>query len=60
MSLDNRDYDELVRLGESQRPRLSLQYLVEYAVCDLLRRAQDQQAELPLGDPLRLKADDAD
>ncbi len=52
VTLDRRDYDELLALAERHRPPLSLQYVVSYAVQRLLRDAKNPQLVLKMGDPL--------
>lgn len=53
VSLKQDDYERLRALADDHRPRLSLQYVVEYAVASLLDRAEDPQFILDLGNPLR-------
>ncbi len=51
VSLADRDYQSLVRLGKKHRPPLKLQYLVEYAVQELLQRMKDPELSAELGNP---------
>lgn len=51
VTLDQADYDRLVELGWAQRPPLTLQYLVEYAIQNLLRQAADPQFTFPFAEP---------
>lgn len=44
-------YKRLKSLAESQDPSLTLQYLLLYAVNDLLTKAEDPQLDLDLGVP---------
>ena len=55
VSLELDDYKRLVKLAHEHQPRLSLQYVVEFAVQGLLKRAKDPQTILELGDPLGAK-----
>ena len=52
ITLDARDYDELVALKERRKPPLSLQYVINYAIQRLLRDAKNPQLVLKIGDPL--------
>lgn len=52
ITLDVRDYEELLSLAGRHKPPLTLQYVVNYAVQRLLKEAKDPQLGLPLGDPL--------
>jgi hypothetical protein len=53
VSLPREDYERLVALGESKRPRLTRSYLVEYAVRLLLERAGEPGFTDSLGNPTR-------
>ena len=46
VSIDERDYEQLVALAEEHR--VSLAWLVRYAVADFLDRYRREQLELPL------------
>jgi hypothetical protein len=46
VSVDDRDYAQLVALSEEHR--VSLAWLVRYAVSDFLERYRQDQLELPL------------
>ncbi len=46
VSVDERDYEQLVALAEEHR--VSLAWLVRYAVADFLERYRRDQLELPL------------
>jgi hypothetical protein len=48
VSLDERDYKALRKLGESQKPPLNLQYLVRLAVRNLLDQHAGEQPSKPL------------
>lgn len=48
VSLEPHDYDALRRIADSQRPPLSLQYVVRYALQEFLDRHQGQQLTLKL------------
>jgi hypothetical protein len=52
ISLDARDYNELLALAAQHKPALTLQYVVNFAIQRLLRDARDPQLTLRLGDPL--------
>ena len=52
VTLDILDYEALVALGEKHKPPLKLQYLVSFAVQQLLRDARDPQLVIKMGDPL--------
>jgi hypothetical protein len=49
VSLDQEDYDALQELGQAQRPPLKQQYLVEFAVKNLLDQYANRQLKFPLG-----------
>lgn len=51
--LEPEDYRRLKNLAESRRPTLSLQYVVEYAIQQVLEKADDPQFQLELRDPTR-------
>jgi hypothetical protein len=51
ISLKLEDYKSLVNLAHQHRPRLSLQYVVEFAIQCLLTKARDPQTSLQLGNP---------
>lgn len=53
VSVDERDYEQLVALADEHR--VSLAWLVRYAVSDFLERYRQDQLELPLelGGPRR-------
>ena len=48
VSLEQQDYDSLHRIAQSQRPRLSLQYVVRYALQEFLDRYEGRQLTLKL------------
>jgi predicted HicB family RNase H-like nuclease len=50
--IDPDDHRRLAELADSRRPHLPLNYLIQYAVQDLLRKAEDPQFVLSLRDPL--------
>lgn len=50
--LDEEDYERLGALADNHRPILTKQYVVQYAIRLLLKRAEDPQLRLRLGDPL--------
>jgi hypothetical protein len=58
VSLPPDEYRRLRDLADTHRPRLSLQYLVQYSIHQLLRSAEDPQYVMQLGDPLRSPGDD--
>ena len=51
MSLDEADYERLQALVSQRTPRLSLNYVVQYAVKQFLERAADPEFVNRLGDP---------
>jgi len=53
VSLPREDYERLVSLGESKRPRLTRSYLVEFAVRLLLEHTTDPRFTATLGNPLK-------
>jgi len=53
VSLEKEDYERLLALAEEQRPRLSVQYIAEYAICRLLDQADRLQIASQIGNPLR-------
>ncbi len=50
VSFDEGDYERLKKLADNHRPRLTLQYVVEYSVQLVLERAQDPQFARRLGE----------
>ena len=56
ISVEEQDYRQLKVLAESRKPRLSLQYVVNFAIQELLRRADDPQLRLALGNPLESRS----
>lgn len=46
VSVDDRDYEQLAALAEEHR--VSLAWLVRYAVSDFLQRYREDQLQLPL------------
>lgn len=52
VSIEIEDYERLKELAEGQKPRLTLQYLTEYAIRLLLERVEDPQFRLELRDPV--------
>ena len=52
VTLDIDDYRKLDRLARGRRPKLSYQYVLNYAVQQLLKRADDPQLFLELGNPV--------
>lgn len=52
VSLDPHDYERLKDLANSCKPRLSLQYVVNYAIQELLKEADNPQLILRMGDPV--------
>lgn len=48
ISLDASDYDALRSLADGHRPPISLQYVVNVAVKDLLEKHAARQLDLPL------------
>lgn len=55
ISVDEQDYRRLRALAESSKPRLSLQYVINFAIQDFLRRADDPLLRLSLGNPLEFR-----
>ena len=58
VSLEEDDYYRLVSLVEGRRPRLTLRYAIEYAVKDLLKRAENPQSVLDFGAVISAKDTD--
>lgn len=56
ISLDEQDYRRLKTLVESSKPRLSLQYVVSFAIQELLRQVDDPQLRLSLGNPIEYQS----
>jgi len=52
VSLDNDIYFKLKEVGETQSPKLTLQYLVNYAILNFLDNTENPQLTLGLEDPL--------
>jgi len=57
ISLGIDDYKSLYRLAAGHSPSLSLNYVVQYAVKELLRKAENPQLELKIVDPTLAKGD---
>ena len=53
VTLDRPDYKRLLSLAKGHDPPLSLRYVVEFAIKQLLRRAEDPQLTIDFGDPTR-------
>ncbi len=53
ITLDRADYDALRRIAETQRPPLSLQYVVRYALQRFLDEYEDCQLMLTLTEKRR-------
>jgi hypothetical protein len=51
VSVSPEDYEKLKELADSHKPRLTLQYVVNYAIRLLLEQAEDPQLRLTLGNP---------
>ncbi len=51
VTLDGEDYGRLRALADGHRPRMSLQYVVQYAIRLLLERTRDEGFREDLGDP---------
>lgn len=49
VSLDVDDYQALKQIAKNQRPSLSLQYIVSYALTEFIAVHQSNQIELDLG-----------
>jgi len=52
ISVEQDDYKRLKALAQSAKPRLSLQYVVNFAIQEFLHRAEDPQLDLSLGNPI--------
>lgn len=52
ISLPEDAYERLRELAEGRQPPLSLRYVVEYAVRELIGRADDGQLPLDFGNPV--------
>lgn len=50
VSLDERDYEALTKLAEGHRPALTLKYVVNVAIKNLLERQAARQFAFPLDD----------
>lgn len=48
ISLDESDYKKICKIVEKHRPKISKNYVICYAVGDLLKRLENHQLELPL------------
>lgn len=48
VTLDDSDYEALKRIADSQKPPLSLQYVVAFALTDFITKHQSNQFELDL------------
>lgn len=54
VSLDQQDYDRLKTLSKKCKPRLSLQYIANYAIQELLKEADNPQLMLRMGNPVEI------
>jgi len=52
ISVEQEDYKRLKLLAQSAKPRLSLQYVVNFDIQEFLHRAEDPQLSLSLGNPI--------
>ncbi len=52
VSVEQEDYAALEELANGHSPRLTMTYVVNYAIKRLLEQARDPQIPLKLGDPL--------
>src|SRR5262245_33291824 len=52
ISLADEDYSRLKSIAQTHRPKLTLQYLVNWSIHQLIERTDDPQLYLELGDPL--------
>lgn len=57
VSLAADDYAALNSIASNHRPKLSLRYVVEYAIQQFLERAKDPAFRIRVGDPRTSKAD---
>ena len=48
VSLEAEEYEELCRIAQTHRPPLTLQYVVRYALQQLLDQHKDRQLQLTL------------
>lgn len=51
ITLDQEDYTRLRELAKNHHPRLSLQYVVQYAITAFLEQVEEPQLLLGFGDP---------
>ncbi len=49
VTLNNEDYTALKLIADSQKPPLSLQYIVSYALTDFIAAHKSRQIELDFG-----------
>lgn len=52
ITLDEEDYERLRSLAYDHKPRLTMQYVAQYAIRQLLEKTADPQLALELRDPL--------
>lgn len=52
VAMEASDYRRLCVLAETRRPRLSLQYVVNYAIQRFLEQADDPQLIMDFGNPI--------
>jgi hypothetical protein len=52
VTLTEADYKRLKLIADGHRPKITLQYVVNYSIQKLLERAEDKQLYLELGNPL--------
>lgn len=53
VSLSKDEYAQLIKIADSHKPPLTLQYLVNWSIQDLLNKAKEGQLDSVLGNPLR-------
>ena len=58
VSLDEQDYKDLKALADNNKPYLSLQYVVQYAIQLFLERSKDSTFRAHLGNPLGARKQD--
>lgn len=52
VSVEVRDYEALLAVGQGHKPPLPLQYVINFALQRFLREVKDSQLLLELGNPL--------
>ena len=53
ISVDDDDYQKLKSIAKQRKPKLSMQYVVEYAIQEFLSKADDARLTPRVGNPIQ-------